>query len=535
MAGISITLAGNFAKLDELKSKAHKTASSIKSAFGSDMSKAMFAGVAAGAAAAFAGVTAAVKKAVDAGGELNDMMARTGAEGKGLVIMQRAFENAGMAASQVPQALNKMQKALTGLNEDGEPTSKAFDKLGLSIANLIGLDPVEAFQQVSSAISAIEDPAKRSSIAMELFGRSGGEMLAVLSDPAAFANAEKQVGGLGQTLADNAARLDMVGDAFGALGTKVEQIGAEVAVALLPQLEAIANWLDETDFQTVGTAIGIAAEETGRWAQRIAEVVEYLPVFAAVRKLMEIASGGGSAITADDQAKGLAMAQEWAKNGSNESRPQKEAKRREAAAQSTAEAAAMKAAKDQGSAGKQAEKSTKEAEKKADAERKAAEEKAKSRAEAIEEYNLESAILSARLRGDAEKLAALEREKKIREEIARLEQAGFTGAEARGPAAAKVDAEEKAKKADMARQDAEKEIREAEDFLRGRLEDVGRRQEGLQYQSSIGAVSSMRSIGGGGVAVASGLDYARQAADLQREANGLMRTLIDLVRPEPSA
>jgi hypothetical protein len=54
---------------------------------------------------------------------------------------------------------------------------------------------------------------------------------------------------------------------------------------------------------------------------------------------------------------------------------------------------------------------------------------------------------------------------------------------------------------------------------------LGLRQklDGSQYQSSIGQVSDMQRIGGGGGVVASGIDYARQQADLQRQMVDLLR------------
>ena len=77
MAGISISIGGNFTKLDELKSRAQKTADSIRSAFGSNLSKTMFAGIAAGGAAAFAGVAVAAKKAISDASNLSEVMSKT--------------------------------------------------------------------------------------------------------------------------------------------------------------------------------------------------------------------------------------------------------------------------------------------------------------------------------------------------------------------------------------------------------------------------------------------------------------------------
>jgi hypothetical protein len=532
MAGISITLAGNFAKLDELKDKAHKTAGSIKAAFGSNISKAMFAGVAAASAAAFAGVVAAVKSAIDAGGELQDMMARTGAAGKGLVIMQRAFENAGLAASQVPQALNRMQKALAGVNDEGQPTNEAFAKLGLSISDLLTLDPVEAFKRTAEAIAGIQDPAQRATIAMELFGKSGGEMLAVLTDPAAFSGAAEQVGSLGDTLADNAAALDAVGDAFGALDTKVQQIGAEVAVALLPQLEALGQWLNETDFSSVGGGIGIIVEKVAALAEMLAEASKYMPLMILMNKMADLTIGGD--LTDEDKAKARKMADDWAANDpmAGKSRTGVEAQKKATANQVRSDAEFAKGAKEREKEAKEAERAAKAAEKKAEAERKSAAEKEKSKAAAVEDYNMESRILSARLAGDKIRLAALEREKAIREEIKRLESAGFTKAEATRPAEAKVDAEKKAADKEAAQKQAQEEKTKLQEKLAGKVNQFRDKLDDLQYQSSIGSISSMQRVGGGGGAVGSGLDYQRQVADLQREANGYLRELIEVSRKE---
>ena len=512
MAGISITLGGNFSKLDELKDKAQKTAASVKSAFGSDLGKKIFGGVAIAATAAFAGVVASVKSAVDAGGALNDMMARTGASGEGLVVMQRAFENAGMAASQVPQALNKMQKALAGVNEEGEPTNQAFQKLGLSVGELIGLDPVAAFQKIQASISSIQDPASRTAIAMELFGRSGGEMLAVLTDSSAFSSAAEQVGGLGKTLSDNAAALDAVGDAFGALDTKVQQIGAEVAVALLPQLESLSGWLNETDFSAVGGGIGILAEKISSVASAFAGMAEYMPLMIVLQKFADMAIG-----TTADPKKAAEMAAKMADPNYVPTRDQPQAGPTLGGNPELTDPKKQATAK--------AKKSEPQGHSLADAIEKAKEAAAK-KAAAVEEYNMDSAILSARLRGDAIKLASLEREKKIREEIKRLESSGFSAKEARRPAEAKVDAEKKA----TDQEDARKKI---QDTLQGKLDTVKGKMDGQQFQSSLGPISDMQRVGGGGGAVSSGLDYARQSADLQREANGLIRQLIDLTRTPP--
>ena len=95
----------------------------------------------------------------------------------------------------------------------------------------------------------------------------------------------------------------------------------------------------------------------------------------------------------------------------------------------------------------------------------------------------------------------------------RLESAGFTAAEARKPAEAKVDAEKKASDAESSRQAAIDEKQRIQEILAGRVNTAREKLDSNEYQSSLGAVSSMQRIGGGGGAVSSGLDYQRQTSD----------------------
>jgi hypothetical protein len=187
-----------------------------------------------------AGIAVAMKSAVAAGGELADMMARTGADGEQLYILGQAFKNAGLEAAGVGDAVNKMQRNMI---ENGE----AFEKLGMNVADLKKMDPAAAFRAISENIAKIADPAERTAAAMEIFGKSGAKMLAVINDPSAFSQAEGQVGDLGKTLSENAATFDAFGDAMGALGLKGTEFGAVIAGAVLPPLSTLVDLLSSVN------------------------------------------------------------------------------------------------------------------------------------------------------------------------------------------------------------------------------------------------------------------------------------------------
>ena len=223
------------------------------------------AAAAAGLAAAVAAALAAtVKTAIAAGGELSDMMARTGADGRNLVILGQAFENVGSSSDKVAPALNKMQKALSGVNEDGQDTTSAFAALGLEVSTLKALDPVQAFRAVGTAINQIQDPAGRAAAAMGIFGKSGGELLSVFTDTAAWQNARDQVGTLGDSLAENAGKFDEIGDKMAGFEILIKKIGVSIAEGAVPALSKLAEMIQAVNNVGINWANPFSSQLTQR-------------------------------------------------------------------------------------------------------------------------------------------------------------------------------------------------------------------------------------------------------------------------------
>lgn len=520
MAGITINLAGNFSKLDELKDKAARTAASIKGAFSSGAGKAMFAGVGVAAAVAFTGVVSAVKSAIDAGGELQDAMTKTGASGKELLILQQAFKNAGLSASDAGSAISRLQKALAGVNEEGKPTNDAFENLGLSVRDLSTIDPGSALRKVGEAISKIQDPAKRAAVSMQLFGRSGANMLAVFSDPEAFEQAKIQLGSLADKLPEMAGDLDAVGDAFGAWDVKLRQLGVGVLEGLIPNIKSAVKTLNEIDLTETGNGIGVLTREAILSGSAIKAMADEFLSFTGA--LDEIDSTFNAPITPEE----LDQSRQQAQDELARSLKDQAAKTAEgaAAADPFAEPGANLSAEQRAKADEDFEKEKAENR-----------DQAAKRDELREQYELEQKITAAQIAGDDKKAAALQRELDILKEIARIKgQPGSAyvtyGKTARELATERVDTRALARDAMERRKQAKQANEDERVDIASRITDKKREIAGLQYQSSIGSISSMQRIGGGGGAVASGLDYQRQAADLQREANNLLRQLLEANR-----
>jgi hypothetical protein len=69
------------------------------------------------------------------------------------------------------------------LNVDSVREAKlAYDRLGISVSELKELSPQEAFNEVAEKLSEVEDPAKRTAIAFDLFGKQGAAILPALKE-----------------------------------------------------------------------------------------------------------------------------------------------------------------------------------------------------------------------------------------------------------------------------------------------------------------------------------------------------------------
>lgn len=256
MAGIKLTVGGDASKaysvLDGVGAKAASVADRISKGFQERIGHRMFDGLMRAARS----LPNAMKEAIDAGGRLSDQMARTGAAGEGLVILERALQNAGIGAEKTVMLLGMMQRSFAGMNEDMQTTSEAFARLGMSMEELRGMDPTDAFQAIGKSIMSIADPAERTALAMRIFGRSGAEALVAFSDPDGIARATAELGELPAVLTENAARLDMVSDRLATMGTGWKQIGTAAASAVLPAMERITAQIASMDLTGIGRQIG---------------------------------------------------------------------------------------------------------------------------------------------------------------------------------------------------------------------------------------------------------------------------------------
>lgn len=194
-----------------------------------------------------AALGASVKVFVETGDAINKMADKTGMATEFLSGMKYAAEQSGASFEDVGNAVKGMANFLDTASTGGAAATVTLRKLGLSLSDLQGLSPEETFKVLADAIANVEDPLKRSALAQDVFGRSGTELLPMLSEGSAgFQAYIDQAKKLGLIFSEeDADRATALGDAWADLGNSLKglaiTIGTYLTPVLQPLIEAVTN------------------------------------------------------------------------------------------------------------------------------------------------------------------------------------------------------------------------------------------------------------------------------------------------------
>lgn len=259
-------------------------------------------GVASGVA--FATLSSAVglsiKSFVTFGDKLNNLAVRTGFSAQALSEWNFIAEQSGTSLESLDAGIRGMSNAIVDAASGTGKSAAAFNTLGISLSELQKLTTEEAFIKLGTAVASVEDPTLRSSLAMDLFGRQGRELVPI------FQNGRVEI----EKMRDEAKRLGNVYDvemtkkakeldsSLKILSSSFERAKSSIAVAFAPALtklaESLAIVISRTaDFikenpRIVSAALTAAIAITGITTAGIG-LAFMLPKLVVAWKLFEIA------------------------------------------------------------------------------------------------------------------------------------------------------------------------------------------------------------------------------------------------------
>lgn len=196
-------------------------------------------GVAAGfgaISAAALGVGKVLGDLAGRGSELSDLSAKTQIGVESLQRMGYAGSLVGVSIEQIAAASLKLDKAL--VDSPGK-----FAALGLSVQNLLGMNPEQRFEAISEALRAMPEGPKRTAAAFELLGKSAGSVLPYLASD--LANVHEEASRLGIVLDEETVKAaDALDDALTRLGKAADAFKLQLAAIVLGSSDG-AKGVDE--------------------------------------------------------------------------------------------------------------------------------------------------------------------------------------------------------------------------------------------------------------------------------------------------
>lgn len=212
--------------------------------------KEFFVGMATGAAttigafvgvrAAIDGLTAGIKTLAD----LNDMAQKTGASVENLSKIQQLAVEFGHDFGAMDTAVTKLAKGMAQFDSATNYTQRALKALGVSAKDSAGnlRDPSAVMIDISKALDNYTDSASKAAIVIDLFGKSGAEILPALHDMAD--NIDKFTG----VSAQAAAEADAFQDQLGAMKRASEGLFESLATELIPTFsKVISSFTDSAE------------------------------------------------------------------------------------------------------------------------------------------------------------------------------------------------------------------------------------------------------------------------------------------------
>jgi len=239
-------------------------------------------GMVGAATAAAAPLAASVKLFSDVGDAVAKAAARTGMSTEAMSELGFAAEQSGADMESLEKGVRIMQRTMVEAADGAAGAQDAFDALGISVKDLEGLSPDEQFAAIAERIKAIEDPARRTAAAMDIFGRAGAQLIPLLAEGASGIEALRQeardfgisIGGKGAKAAE------ILNDTFNRMSKAVRGIWLNIGAALAPAVTDLTQRMAKI------------AAATSKW------VAANRPLIVTTAKVIAIVGAVGAALIA---------------------------------------------------------------------------------------------------------------------------------------------------------------------------------------------------------------------------------------------
>lgn len=254
IANLIIEMDANQARLIEQMESVRRKVGSTMDAIMKSANLAMKALSALGVALSAHAISDWIQRAIDAADETNKLAQKIGISTTEVAGMQLAFKQGGVEAEGFQKAMSKLSVGVLNGNQ-------ALVAMGIQTRGADGslMSTREIVGQVADKFATYEDGVAKTALAIDLFGKSGAELIPVLNAGGDSLNEyDKIAKQLGLTInSETAAAAEKFNDTMELVGLGSRGIATQIAAQLLPTLQNLSAVFLET--MTSGNALEVTA------------------------------------------------------------------------------------------------------------------------------------------------------------------------------------------------------------------------------------------------------------------------------------
>ena len=271
---------------------------------GNVVSLSMFAGMAKQVATGLTSFVMAGAQAVDQTGKLAQS---AGSTTEAFSRLQYAARLSGISGQDLAGAMGKLNKNLAEAGAGAHQQAALFQALGIKVkdsaGNVRGADTV--LGDLAERFAGMKDGASKSALAMEVFGKSGAQLIPFLnSGRAGLSELAAECDRLGITITEGAAKgAERFNDNLEKLHMAVEGVAGQVAANLAPSLANLTDVMLRSDDAATGLKGTVEVISTGlrvmaTMAVRVAQAFRVIgvEVAQALSAILDTFSGNSEAV-----------------------------------------------------------------------------------------------------------------------------------------------------------------------------------------------------------------------------------------------
>lgn len=253
-----------------------KNAQSRLQGFGKAV-RAGFIGIAGAATAVAGGLAVAVREALNTADDMAKAAQKIGIPVEELSGLRHAADLAGVSFGTLQTGVRRFSQNIADAARGVGEGKVAFEALGIEVKNADGtLKTASALiDEVANRFAAMPDGVEKTAAAVELFGRSGAEMIPLLNSGAnEIARMRAEAESLGLIITDKTAKAaEGFNDNLTRLGKAFSGVGLQLAAHLAPHLEAFTNWLVE-NMPNIVDAVSLVADSIAMFIGEVQQVIQ---------------------------------------------------------------------------------------------------------------------------------------------------------------------------------------------------------------------------------------------------------------------